>query len=262
MTLGLSWRSGLLLSISLAVIIFAFFVDPIAQDPTYHRFVDRRSVFSIPNFLNVFSNLPFAVVGVGGLLFVKRHGAIIVPLAQPAWWIFFVGILLTAFGSAYYHLEPDNDTLVWDRLPMTIAFMSFVAIVVGEYFSNRIARTALIPLLFVGASAVFYWAHSEALGRGDLRAYAVVQFAPMLLIPLVVLFYRERSDLGRYVGWMIAFYVAAKVCEFYDGEIYAIGQIVSGHSLKHLLSALAPASLLYGLIRRRYHAARPDNVTE
>jgi hypothetical protein len=255
---GFSWRSGLLLLISAAVIVTAFFVDPIAQDPAYHRFVDQRTITAVPNFLNVFSNLPFALVGVGGLLFVNRRGATIVPPARLAWSVFFVGIFLTAFGSAYYHLEPNNDTLVWDRLPMTIGFMGFVAIVIGEYFSTRVARMALLPLLLIGAASVFYWAHTEALGRGDLRAYTVVQFVPMLLIPIVVLLYRARSDLGRYIGWMIAFYIAAKVFEFYDSRVYSIGEVISGHSLKHLFASLAPASLLYGLRRRRYHAARPQ----
>lgn len=262
MSIGLSWRSGLLLSISAAMIVAAFFVDPIAQDPAYHRFVDQRDFLSIPNFLNVFSNLPFAIVGLGGLLFVKRHGAAIVPHQQPAWLAFYVGIFLTTFGSGYYHLEPNNDTLIWDRLPMTIGFMSFVAIIIGEYVSVRGAKMVLLPLLFVGAGSVFYWAHTEALGRGDLRAYAVVQFVPMLMIPLLILLHRERSDLGRYVGWMIGLYIIAKVLEFYDGQVYAAGQLLSGHTLKHVFASLAPASILYGLTRRRYHAARPQDSTD
>jgi hypothetical protein len=262
MSIGLSWRSGLLLSISAAMIVAAFFVDPIAQDPAYHRFVDQRDFLSIPNFLNVFSNLPFAIVGVGGLLFVKRHGAVIVPHQQVAWLVFYVGIFLTAFGSGYYHLAPNNDTLIWDRLPMTIGFMSFIAIIIGEYVSVRGAKMALLPLLIVGAGSVFYWAHTEALGRGDLRAYAVVQFVPMLMIPLLILLHRERSDLGRYVGFMIGFYIIAKVLEFYDGQVYATGQLLSGHTLKHVFASLAPASILYGLIRRRYHAARPQDSTD
>lgn len=262
MSIGLSWRSGLLLSIGAAMIVAAFFVDPIAQDPAYHRFVDQRDFLSIPNFLNVVSNLPFAIVGVGGLLVVKRHGPAIVPHQQAAWLVFYVGIFLTAFGSGYYHLEPNNDTLIWDRLPMTIGFMSFVAIIIGEYVSVRGARMALLPLLIVGAGSVFYWAHTEALGRGDLRAYAVVQFVPMLMIPLLILLHRDRSDLGPYVGWMIGFYIIAKALEFYDGQVYAAGQLLSGHTLKHVFASLAPASILYGLTRRRYHAARPQEPTD
>jgi len=262
MSNGLSWRSGLPLAIGVAAIAAAFFVDPIAQDPAYHRFVDKRDFLSIPSFLNVFSNLPFAIVGVGGLLFVKRHGATIVPQQRAAWTVFYIGIFLTAFGSAYYHLEPNNDTLIWDRLPMTIAFMSFVSIVVGEYLSARGGRILLLPLLLLGAASVFYWAHTEALGRGDLRPYAVVQFVPMLLIPLLILLHREKNDLTRYIGWMIAFYIAAKVFEFYDGAVYAAGQLLSGHTLKHVFASLAAASILYGLMRRRYHAARPQHSTD
>ncbi len=251
---GISWRHALLLAILVGGTLAAFLADPIAQDPAYHLFADRRSLFGIPNFLDVVSNLPFALVGAAGLYFVSRgtSGA----SNAPAWRVFFTGVFLTALGSGYYHLAPDNDTLVWDRLPMTIAFMGFVAIVIGEYLSEPLARRLLLPLLLAGAASVFYWAHTEALGRGDLRAYALVQFLPMLLIPLVIVLYRGRSDLGPYVGWMILFYIAAKLLEFFDTAVFAAGDIVSGHSLKHVFAAMAPASLLYGLRQRRYHAAR------
>ena len=259
MTIGLSWRSGLLLFISTAVIVVAVFVDPIAQDPAYHRFADQRNFLSIANCLNVISNLPFAVIGVLGFLLVSRYGTTVTPTVKPAWLIFFIGIFLTAFGSGYYHLDPDNATLIWDRLPMTIGFMSFVAIIVGEYLSVRAARMALLPLLLVGAGSVFFWAYTESLGRGDLRAYAVVQFLPMLLIPMVVLLYRDRSDLSSYIAGMIVCYVGAKLLEYYDGPIYAAGPLLSGHTLKHVLASLAPGIILYGLMRRRYHSARPHH---
>lgn len=255
-----SWRSGLLLLISVSVIVAAFLIDPVAQDPAYHRFVDQRRFFSIANTLNVISNLPFVIVGVAGLLFVRRHGASVAPHSQGAWLVFFVGILLTAFGSGYYHLAPNNETLIWDRLPMTIGFMSFVAIVIGEYLSIRTGNLALLPLLVVGAASVLFWAHTESLGRGDLRFYAVVQFVPMLLIPLILWLYHGRSDLGRYIVWMLGFYLGAKTLEYYDSQVYAAGELLSGHTLKHVFAAMAPASILYGLTRRRYHAARTYNL--
>lgn len=71
------------------------------------------------------------------------------------------------------------------------------------------------------------------------------------MIPLTLLLYRTRSDLGRYIGWMIGFYIAAKVAEQLDDNLYAAGGAMSGHTLKHLLASLAPASLLYGLMQRR-----------
>ena len=46
--------------------------------------------------------------------------------------ILFLGILLTGFGSAYYHLDPTISTLFWDRLPMAVSFMAILAIGIEE----------------------------------------------------------------------------------------------------------------------------------
>ena len=96
-------------------------ISPIAQDQAYHLFADQRSVLGIPNFWNVMSNLPFLLVGVAGISFVHRN--VRDPL-RNLWLVFFAGIFVTAFGSGYFHLAPNNGTLAWDRLTMTIGFMS------------------------------------------------------------------------------------------------------------------------------------------
>jgi hypothetical protein len=245
------WQSALLLAVSLGVIIAVAMADPVPQDPLYHVFADQRSMAGVPNFLNVMSNLPFLLFGIMGWRIIATNEETVTPTTKLAWVVFFFGITLTAFGSGYFHLQPNNDTLVWDRLPMTIGFMSLVSIIVSEYFSPRIGQKILIPLLLAGAGSVAYWAYTESLGVGDLRPYAIVQFLPILLIPLVIVFYKSRSDLGRYIGWMIGFYVAAKIAEQLDDHLFALGNAISGHSLKHLLASLAPASLLYGLMQRR-----------
>ena len=253
----MSWRLALLLTISIAVILAAMATDPVPQDPLYHMFADQRPMAGVPNFLNVLSNLPFLLFGITGWRVVLSHPETVTAATRPAWMVFFFGIALTAFGSGWFHLEPNNDTLVWDRLPMTIGFMSFVSIIVSEYFSPTLGRKLLVPALLVGAGSVAYWAYTESLGAGDLRPYAIVQFLPMLLIPLVIFLYRTHSDLGRYVWWMIGFYVAAKGAEQLDEPLFALGNAVSGHTLKHLLASLAPASLVFGLMRRR---GRKDDI--
>jgi hypothetical protein len=192
-----NWRSTLLLTISFGVIVTAVMVDPVPQDPLYHLFADQRTMASVPNFLNVISNLPFLLVGIMGWRAITVNGETVTPETQRAWMVFFFGVALTAFGSGYFHLQPNNDTLIWDRLPMTIAFMSLFSIIVAEYFSPQLGQRILIPLLIVGAASVVYWACTESLGAGDLRPYAVVQFLPMLLIPLIISLYRKQSDLGR-----------------------------------------------------------------
>ncbi len=246
----MSWQTMLLLAVGLAVVITVAFADPVAQDPLYHQFIDQRSFVGVPNFLNVVSNLPFLCVAAWGLVFVARHGDAVVPGMKIAWMVFFTGIALTTFGSGYYHLRPGNESLVLDRLPMTIGFMSLVAIIVAEYGSERVGKAILLPLLLTGFASVMYWSYTESLGVGDLRPYAIVQFLPILLVPITLLIFPSRSDLGRYIWLMIGFYLAAKLFELFDDDIYAAGELVSGHSIKHVVASLAPASLLYGIAQR------------
>jgi len=238
--------------VALAIIGLVFtLTPPIPQDPEYHLFADSRQLFAVLNFWNVLSNLPFLIVGLWGLSYVNRYGGgVCTPELVPACRVFFVGILLTAFGSGYYHLAPSNLSLVFDRLPMTIGFAGLFSIVTGEFVSVRIGRRLLAPLLVIGIASVAYWAITESYGVGDLRPYALVQFLPMLLIPIMLSMYRSASDSTRYFWMMIAFYVIAKICEHFDAEIYSAGEIMSGHALKHLFASLTPATLLYALTRR------------
>lgn len=240
----MTWREQLLLAVSFVIIVAAAMLDPIAQDPDYFEFADQQRWLGIANFLNVVSNLPFLLIGAAGLRWASRSNA------GTAWGIFFTGIVLTAFGSGYFHLRPDNASLIWDRLPMTISFMSLFAIVIGEYISAPAGTRLLLPFLTAGVASVAWWAWTESHGAGDLRAYAIVQFLPLLLIPLILILYRGRSDLGIYIGWMLGFYVAAKLAEYFDQDLFTRTRLVSGHSIKHVLAACAPAALLVGLRRR------------
>ena len=241
----------LLLTVSAGVLIAVAFVDPTPQDLRYHEFVDQRTILGIPSFFNVMTNLAFLVVGLYGFRTIHRNPEIMRTGTASAWTTFFAGVVLTTFGSGYFHWGPDNASLVWDRIPMTIAFMSLVSIVISEYLSATAGRKLLLPLLVVGIASVVYWAWTESLGAGDLRPYAVVQFLPMLLIPIVIWLYRSRSDLGPYLWWMIGFYAFAKLFEQLDFNLFEFGKVISGHSVKHLIAAMAPLSLVVGLLQRR-----------
>jgi hypothetical protein len=251
--LSLSGRAIAIVAFTVAAIAaFFFLTTPVAQDPAYHQFADSRSLLGIDNFCNVMSNLPFLIVGLWGILHVFFHGhATCLPGLQLAYIVFFSGVLLTAFGSGYYHLDPSNDPLVWDRLPMTIGFAGLFSIILGEFVTARIGRAVLIPLLFIGIASVEYWAYTEAQGMGDLRPYAVVQFLPMLLIPVILLLCKAKIGAAKYYWVMLLFYVLAKLFEFFDAQLFALGGIISGHSLKHLFAAMAPATVLYALLARR-----------
>jgi len=233
--------------VALATIAGVFlFMPPVAQDPAYHDFADKRGWLGIPNFGDVAGNAPFAVVGIWGLVALARMKASFTDVAAyRLWQIFFFGVFLVAFGSGYYHWAPDNHTLVWDRIPMTIAFMSLFSLIIMRHV-HRAAGVALFwPLLLIGIGSVFYWDYTEAAGAGDLRLYALVQFLPIILIPLILWLFPARESGMRYLLQTLGFYLLAKVLEHFDTAFFNIaGNAVSGHTLKHVAAAAAVACLL------------------
>jgi hypothetical protein len=255
-------RGRALLAVSLFAIIAVFvFVDPYPQPQAYHSFADTRTLFGVANFWNVATNAVFLVPGIAGLWMLgSADQPGIVSGLFPAYHILFVGVLLTAFGSGWFHLAPDNDTLFWDRLPMTIAFMSLVAIIVGEHVSENLGRRLLWPLLAIGAASVFYWDYSESQQTGDLRLYGLVQFLPMLLIPAILLMYPSVFDRTRFIWVVFLLYALAKVFEQMDATLYDFGEIISGHSIKHLCAALGPIVLIYGATKRRLRQTVTDGM--
>ena len=225
----------------------------VPQDPSYHDFADKRTFLGVPNFLNVISNLPFLVGGVWGLLVVIRPKSGLSFLTSSERWpyaVFFLGMALTFFGSSYYHLHPTNASLVWDRLPMTLGFMGILSAAVAERISMR-AGILLLPLLVIaGVLSVLYWSSTESQGHGDLRPYFIVQFGSLLILLVVLILFRSRYTQSRWLALALALYVAAKLLESFDPRIYAVGHVVSGHTLKHLAAATAGCFIVVMLRRR------------
>ena len=211
---------------------------PIHRSLEYHRFADQRTLLGIPHCLNVLSNVPFVLIGGVGLWFVA-FGDWKSQRFQTAWergpyLLFFLGVLLTSVGSAYYHLEPTNSRLVWDRLPMALAFMGLFSGIVAERIGVRVGVALLIPLGAAGIASVLYWAETD-----DLRPYYLVQFFPMLAIPLLLLLFPPRYSGTGFFFLALFWYVLAKFAEHpLDHAIFFWNGWVSGHTLKHLLAAV------------------------
>jgi len=245
----------LLLAAGIAVM---FLTSPLPQDPAYHEFADDRRLAGIANAANVLSNVPFLLVGAWGLAVISWTDAARDNIL--CWAVFFLGVLLTGLGSGWYHLSPDNQSLVWDRLAMAIAFTSFFAALLGEFFGVRLARRLLVPLMLAGIASVIWWVWSENRGHGDLRPYALVVIVPMAVIPALLLRKGRGHDLTDKLWLLVAFYVAAKLFEYFDKQIFAFGGAVSGHTLKHLAAAIAPALVVYGLYQRNRSARSPGHL--
>lgn len=245
-------RLKMMLVLIVVAIIAIFSIDPIAQDPTYHNFADQRRIFNIANFFNVLSNLPFVIIGVMGMRLVAlRQATGELAELQPMYLTFFIGVFLTGFGSAYYHYQPGNQTLLWDRLPMTIAFMALFTAIIGEYISTQLAGKLFAPLLILGAASVIYWYVTELGGHGDLRVYVLVQFLPVVLIPLILWLFDSKLNNEKYIWGIIGAYAASKLMELFDVQLYSALGLLSGHSLKHLSAAFGTLIFYWALRERR-----------
>lgn len=233
------YKAIVLLGVFLITAIVLYMVDPIAQDLAYHNFSDCRSYFGIAHFMDVVSNLPFLVIGFMGLRLsgkaYRKHTMVYFLIT----FVLFSGVILTGLGSAFYHYAPNNFTLIFDRLPMTLVFTAFFATIIYDYVDRRVGALVFYGFLILGVYSVLYWYYTEIIGLGDLRLYAFVQFFPVVAVPLVLVFYQNSKLYTKQIIYVFGAYVIAKLCEHYDAQLFETLQFISGHTIKHLFSALA-----------------------
>ena len=227
-------RKIIFLALALVFLLLLAFHGRISQNTSYHLFADTRIFLGVPNFLDVFSNLLFVIAGLSGLFFCRNNSTKtnIVEISL------FIGIILTGLGSAYYHYSPTNDTLLWDRLPMTLVFMSYLSLLVDTHIIGRKTVKLFYFLLVLGLVSILYWHVSSIFGKDDLRLYVFVQFYPVLSIPVIFILYPSSRKGLKFVLLTFAFYVIAKLFEATDQPVYnMIG--ISGHSLKHITAGIS-----------------------
>ena len=248
------WRGRLLVGFTVFLGILAVWWPAMPQPLSYHAFADCRTLFGVPNFLNVLSNLPFLIAGAWGIVVIWRGGgAFIDAREQLPYLVFFLGALLTCFGSAYYHAAPDNPRLVWDRLPMTLGFAGLVAAAVAERVDLRVGLRSLWPLLAVGVITVIYWYGTERIGRGNLIPYAAYQtWSILVIVLLIAAFPTARYTRGSLLAWAAGWYGLAKVFETFDLQVFRLlGGTVSGHTIKHVLASFAVFAIVRQLRQRQ-----------
>lgn len=258
---GYSWRVAASLLPGIVVgLYFLISTDPMPQPQDYHKFAETRLYAGIPNVGDVLTNLAFILVGTTGLWSLAQPKVMAQSFADIRerrlfQWLY-IGILLTGFGSGWYHLEPDNYSLTWDRLPMAIAFMSIFAIMVTERIKPSLGIALLYPLIAIGIASVLYWIWSEHADHGDLRYYLIIQFYPMITIALMLIFLPSRYTHGNSYWVLFLFYALAKIAEIYDHQLFSYtGNMISGHNLKHLFAAAGAAWLIRMLWVRRLKGA-------
>jgi hypothetical protein len=254
------WRTTLLLLITLAFAIAAIAVPAMPQPQSYHQFADCRAFLGIENFFNVMSNLPFFVAGAWGLFVVLRgDGQFADARERLPYLVFFLGALLTCAGSAWYHSAPDNTRLVWDRLPMTLGFAGLVGAALVERVDSRLGLRSLWPLLALGVFTVMYWYGTERAGAGNLVPYAAYQtWSIVIIVALLLLYPARRYSHGSHLAWAAGWYGLAKIFETFDLKVYQVtAAAMSGHTIKHLLAAVAVFAIVGQLRRRQALSMQP-----
>jgi hypothetical protein len=244
-------RVWLVVLVALAGVFAVLLLPPLRQPQKYHQFADQRLLLGIPNFLNVISNGMFLIVGYMGLRFLLDKRVVgadtrfIEPSERLPYAVFFLGVALTCFGSAYYHWKPSDSTLVWDRLPMTVAFMALLAATVSERVDVKTGLRLLWPLVLVGMASVWYWRWT-----GNLWPYGAAQYFSMLLAAMIIFMFPPRYSRSGDLLWVVGLYIMAKIAEALDTRIWRATQFLSGHTLKHLIAALALYWVLRMLVKR------------
>ncbi|MBE90700.1 MAG: alkaline phytoceramidase [Rhodospirillaceae bacterium] len=248
-------KIGILVGILIVLIVGALLLAPLPVDPNYHNFAARRSIWGIPNFSDVASNLPFGIFGLMGLwLVLGSSGRTIFKARYHAvpYVIFFGAVCAITIGSSHYHWAPANGPLFWDRLPIAIAFMGLFAAFLADRIGQRVGIFFLMPLLILFASGSMLWDLGHIRQGGDLRFYALVQIYPIITLPLLCwLFPKSHYTTTKHMLLMVGWYVLAKILEVLDWSTYDfLGGVVSGHTLKHLVASMSVFTVILMLKSR------------
>jgi len=215
-----------------------------AQDPRYHNFADQRHWLGIDRSADVLSNAGFVLIGLLAVVrLVSTVRERLSRASEAGLWCVALGFVGTGAGSAWYHLDPSDSSLVWDRLPMTVVFAGILGTALAQRVGEDVARFALALLLELGVASVFYW-HVT----GDLSLYLMLQFGGIAALVLLVLSTRRGEDPFPW-WWLIGWYALAKVLEAGDVTIWRMTHgLVAGHALKHLAATAAGAMFLMPLL--------------
>ncbi|MGB0934954.1 MAG: alkaline phytoceramidase [Alphaproteobacteria bacterium] len=226
----------------MTIVLWTF--PAIPQDLSYHMFADRRTLHGIPHFWNVVSNIPIFLVGVYTLVSRFSSGKEVLAGESYLWRLWTVLAIAVAVGSTYYHTEPENQTLIWDRLPIAMLAVVLLAYFIMDRVNNEVGLKALPLLLLLGGASVIYWGYTELMGAGDLRPYILVQYGSIVMVLALMVAFGSRYTHSWLLVVGLGWYGVAKVFEILDHEIYRYLEFqISGHTLKHFSVAAALACI-------------------
>ena len=226
------------------LLTLALLMPGMAQSESYHAFADQRGWAGLPHAADVLSNLGFLAAGLAGFSLLWRADyQRLNGTARALCALFFAGLLCSSAGSALYHWAPQNATLVWDRLGMSVAFAGLLGLAVQTRVDDISARVTAVVMLLAAPISVAVWAQTS-----NLLPWVLVQAGGMLIIFGLAFMAPRRNALPVELGWVIGLYAVAKLLEMSDSDVFDVtAHWVSGHSLKHWVAAAAALPVLRAL---------------
>ena len=231
------WTPRLYFLSLLALGISGLYYGRYEQEQNYHQFADNRMFLGIPNGIDVMSNLAIVFPGIAGIAFVHERQKNKYQWAdsfEPTiLYCLFFGMILTFFGSVWFHLDPSNSTLVWDRLGMVIIMACYCSLIIFDRFDSNLAGNIHFPLIIIGFSSVLVWQYFD-----DLRFYFLFKVQVFFLVLILLKYGNKSYDRAKDYLLSLALFGLATVFEFTDEIVFDTLVIISGHSLKHIFAGV------------------------
>jgi hypothetical protein len=261
LTLASRQAWGLVFAVLLLYLLLRWVAGPLPQWLDYHDFADTRVLGFVPRAGDVLTNLAILAAGLWSASL--RHRVCVSRDERPAFRLLVAGAILTAFGSAYYHWDPSNARLVWDRLPLALLLTAIVSLVLADRVTPAFGRAALLPVGSLAVGSVALWGLTEAFGRGDLWLYLLVRIGASIGILVLLITRRSRYTVAALVWMAVACDGLETAAEHFDWQIWRLTDgVVSGHNLKHLFAGAVIACVSGWLLQRRPVRTRGDHRIE
>lgn len=238
----------------LCTIFFLFYPTPLSI--SYYSFSDTRPFFSIPNSANILSNLGFLLIGLLGLHYMRKDKKMLTsPYERGFLYLFFLGLCCISLGSSYFHYALTPLSLLSDRLPLALTFTALFSFLIIERINPSIGLIVGPFMIIFGMGAAIYWYLTH-----DIRLYLLSQAITLISVPLLCLLFPSSHRKDRYLLLAASLYLLALLFDYFDKEVFVLmDKMMSGHTIKHLLSAVASGFLLFYLLDRKRKKERLKN---
>ena len=142
-------------------------------------------------------------------------------------------------------LEPNDSTMLWDRLGMSVVIGSCISLLIHDMSDRNLAGMIHLPIVVTSVISVLWWPVFD-----DLRFYFIVKHHPFILFPILLFYGNHIYDKISGYYWGLSMFILATLFEFTDLQIFEITGFISGHTLKHIFAGVG-LWLLMAMIRDR-----------